>query len=54
MQLADYFVGKPGPGTISEALVMGLPGVRRAQLLDDGAGTVQYRLDRGKSARRGP
>ncbi|HTR63584.1 MAG TPA: glycosyltransferase [Candidatus Binataceae bacterium] len=25
MQLADYFVGKPGPGSISEALVMGLP-----------------------------
>jgi 1,2-diacylglycerol 3-beta-galactosyltransferase len=25
MQLADFFVGKPGPGTISEALVSGLP-----------------------------
>ena len=25
MQLADFFVGKPGPGSISEALVMGLP-----------------------------
>ena len=25
MKLADYFVGKPGPGSISEALVMGLP-----------------------------
>ena len=25
MQLSDYFVGKPGPGSISEALVMGLP-----------------------------
>src|SRR5262249_59275519 len=25
MQLADYFVGKPGPRSISEALVMGLP-----------------------------
>ncbi|MGO9454959.1 MAG: galactosyldiacylglycerol synthase [Candidatus Binataceae bacterium] len=25
MRLADYFVGKPGPGSISEALVMGLP-----------------------------
>ncbi len=25
MRLADYFVGKPGPGCISEALVMGLP-----------------------------
>ncbi len=25
MQLADYFIGKPGPGSISEALHMGLP-----------------------------
>ncbi len=25
MKLADYFIGKPGPGSISEALVMGLP-----------------------------
>ncbi len=25
MQIADFFVGKPGPGSISEALVMGLP-----------------------------
>jgi hypothetical protein len=25
MQLADFFIGKPGPGSISEALMMGLP-----------------------------
>jgi len=25
MQLADFFLGKPGPGSISEALAMGLP-----------------------------
>jgi len=25
MQIADFFVGKPGPGSISEALKMGLP-----------------------------
>jgi 1,2-diacylglycerol 3-beta-galactosyltransferase len=25
MSLADFFVGKPGPGSISEALLMGLP-----------------------------
>jgi 1,2-diacylglycerol 3-beta-galactosyltransferase len=25
MQLADFFVGKPGPGSIAEALAMGLP-----------------------------
>jgi 1,2-diacylglycerol 3-beta-galactosyltransferase len=25
MQLADFFIGKPGPGSISEALAMKLP-----------------------------
>ena len=25
MRLADYFIGKPGPGSLSEAWVMGLP-----------------------------
>jgi hypothetical protein len=25
MQLSDFFIGKPGPGSISEALAMGLP-----------------------------
>ena len=25
MRLSDFFIGKPGPGSISEALVMGLP-----------------------------
>jgi UDP-N-acetylglucosamine:LPS N-acetylglucosamine transferase len=25
MQLADYFVGKPGPGSLSEAVAMRLP-----------------------------
>jgi UDP-N-acetylglucosamine:LPS N-acetylglucosamine transferase len=25
MRVADYFIGKPGPGSISEALVIGLP-----------------------------
>ncbi len=25
MKLADFFIGKPGPGSISEALIMGLP-----------------------------
>ena len=27
MQLADYFIGKPGPGSISEAVFMGLPAI---------------------------
>src|SRR5690348_1701168 len=25
MQLADFFIGKPGPGSIAEAMAMGLP-----------------------------
>lgn len=25
MQLADFFIGKPGPGSLSEAVHMGLP-----------------------------
>jgi 1,2-diacylglycerol 3-beta-galactosyltransferase len=25
MRLADYFIGKPGPGSLSEAWLMGLP-----------------------------
>ncbi len=25
MQLSDFFIGKPGPGSIAEALEMGLP-----------------------------
>jgi len=25
MQLADYFIGKPGPGSVSEAIAMRLP-----------------------------
>jgi 1,2-diacylglycerol 3-beta-galactosyltransferase len=27
MQLADYFIGKPGPGSISEAVAMHLPAI---------------------------
>jgi 1,2-diacylglycerol 3-beta-galactosyltransferase len=27
MHLADFFIGKPGPGSISEALQMGLPAI---------------------------
>jgi 1,2-diacylglycerol 3-beta-galactosyltransferase len=27
MRLADYFIGKPGPGSISEAVAMGLPAI---------------------------
>jgi UDP-N-acetylglucosamine:LPS N-acetylglucosamine transferase len=27
MQLCDYFIGKPGPGALSEAIFMGLPAI---------------------------
>lgn len=27
MRLADYFIGKPGPGSLSEAWIMGLPAI---------------------------
>jgi UDP-N-acetylglucosamine:LPS N-acetylglucosamine transferase len=27
MQIADYFIGKPGPGSISEAMAMHLPAI---------------------------
>jgi 1,2-diacylglycerol 3-beta-galactosyltransferase len=30
MRLADFFIGKPGPGSISEALAMGMPVVVEA------------------------
>ncbi len=35
LQLADYFIGKPGPGSLSEALRMGLPVITAS-----GAGTM--------------
>ncbi len=37
MHLADFFVGKPGPGSISEALVMGLP-----VIVEDNARTMPH------------
>lgn len=33
LQIADFFVGKPGPGSISEALVCGLPVIVERNLL---------------------
>ena len=40
MQLADFFIGKPGPGSISEALHMGLPVIvcRRSATMRNGCG----------------
>jgi 1,2-diacylglycerol 3-beta-galactosyltransferase len=37
MRLADFFIGKPGPGSISEALVMGLP-----VIVEDNAWTMPH------------
>lgn len=37
MRIADFFVGKPGPGSISEALCRRATGGRRAQRKDNGA-----------------
>ncbi len=37
MELADFFIGKPGPGSISEALAKGLPVAGAAQRVDAGA-----------------
>ena len=36
-RLADFFIGKPGPGSISEALVMGLP-----LIVEDNAWTMPH------------
>ena len=41
MRLADFFIGKPGPGSLSEAVQMQLAGDRGAQPLDAAAGTLQ-------------
>ena len=51
MRLADFFIGKPGPGSISEAVAMGLPGDHRTQPLDAAAGALQRRLG-GRAGRR--
>ncbi len=40
MQLADFFVGKPGPGSVSEAAGYGLARDRGMQCLDASAGAL--------------
>lgn len=49
MRLADYFVGKPGPGSISEAMAMGLPVIveRNAWTLVQERYNAQWVLERG-------
>ena len=41
MQLSDFFIGKPGPGSISEAIAAAAARHRRAQRLDHAAGALQ-------------
>ena len=45
MHLSDFFIGKPGPGSISEAIAMHLTGDGGAQRVDASAGTLQHRVD---------
>ncbi len=55
MQLADFFIGKPGPGSIAEAMAMGLPVCVEHSNLDLAAGALQHRMGSpGKSRPRRP
>ena len=49
MRLADYFVGKPGPGSISEAVAMGLPVIveRNSWTLVQERYNAEWVLERG-------
>jgi Glycosyltransferase family 28 C-terminal domain len=49
MSLADFFIGKPGPGSISEALVMGLPVIveRNARTLPQERFNADWVLEKG-------
>ncbi len=49
MHLADFFVGKPGPGSISEALQMGLPVIleRNAWTLPQERYNAEWVVERG-------
>ena len=51
MRLADFFIGKPGPGSVSEAIAMQLPVIVESQCLDASAGALQRPVD--SRARRG-
>ena len=48
---ADFFIGKPGPGSISEALEMRLPVIVESQRLDAAAGALQRRVGHGERRR---
>ncbi len=49
MQLADYFIGKPGPGSLSEAMFMGLPVIaeRNARTLPQERYNAEWIRERG-------
>jgi hypothetical protein len=49
MQLADFFIGKPGPGCISEALLMHLPVIveRNARTMPQERYNVDWVLEKG-------
>jgi hypothetical protein len=49
MQLADFFIGKPGPGSVSEALLMKLPVIveRNARTMPQERYNVQWVLEKG-------
>ena len=54
LRLADVFIGKPGPGTVSEALVMGVPVVvDRSESQNFGARTAQTEEARKALAAKG-
>ena len=48
MQLADFFIGKPGPGSLSEALLMKLPAVveRNARTMPQERYNVEWLLEK--------
>jgi hypothetical protein len=49
MQLADFLIGKPGPGSVSEALVMKLPVIveRNARTMPQERYNVEWVLEKG-------
>jgi len=49
MQLADFFIGKPGPGSVSEALLMHLPVIveRNARTMPQERYNVEWVLEKG-------
>ena len=48
MQLADFFIGKPGPGSLSEALLMKLPAIveRNARTMPQERYNVEWLLEK--------